>query len=224
MSFHFSLVNCEGTLVPGSHVWICHWKPLTSCLQGIIVEWRGNRWIYLFTQFHELLVCENLSQHSSASIGGTPNKPLVIKPMTVDPISCILSPSGAQQLYSKCRTQWSYLVEEVNKHEPHADGGTSRRFVLYVRCLTWYLWHGKGNEWNYNIFAPKQHQNSRRVLTAFPGFVALAARNAAILSVVPVQTTQSLEKPAKISADISANRTIGNDMERSSWALKKLVV
>jgi hypothetical protein len=35
-----------------------------------------------------------------------------------------------------------------------------------------------------------------RILTAFPGSVVRAARKAAILSVVPVQTTQFLEKPA----------------------------
>lgn len=35
-------------------------------------------------------------------------------------------------------------------------------------------------------------------LTAFPGCVARAARKAAMLSVVPVHTTQSLGKPAII--------------------------
>lgn len=36
-----------------------------------------------------------------------------------------------------------------------------------------------------------------RVLTAFPGSVARAARNAAILSVVPVQTLQSSGNPGQ---------------------------
>lgn len=36
-------------------------------------------------------------------------------------------------------------------------------------------------------------------LTAFPGRVAPAARKAAILSVVPVQTTQSFGKPGRKS-------------------------
>lgn len=40
---------------------------------------------------------------------------------------------------------------------------------------------------------------SCRILTAFPGTVALAARKAAMLSVVPVHTAQSFEKPARIS-------------------------
>jgi hypothetical protein len=35
-----------------------------------------------------------------------------------------------------------------------------------------------------------------RILTAFPGSVVRAARNAAMLSVVPVQMTQFSEKPA----------------------------
>lgn len=43
-----------------------------------------------------------------------------------------------------------------------------------------------------------KNSKSRRMLTAFPGSVARAARNAAILSVVPVHTTQSFGKPARV--------------------------
>ena len=45
---------------------------------------------------------------------------------------------------------------------------------------------------------PDKHKlkPSHKILTAFPGFVARAARKAAMLSVVPVHTIQSSEKPA----------------------------
>lgn len=41
-----------------------------------------------------------------------------------------------------------------------------------------------------------------RNLTALPGSLTRAARNAAMLSVVPAQTTHSLEKPGMIKKNL----------------------
>lgn len=50
--------------------------------------------------------------------------------------------------------------------------------------------------------------------TALPGSIALAARNAAMLSVVPVQTRQSFGKPVNTISCVSLVNCIKNDHEQ----------
>lgn len=50
--------------------------------------------------------------------------------------------------------------------------------------------------------------------TALPGSIALAARNAAMLSVVPVQTRQSFGKPVNTISYVSLVNCIKNDHEQ----------